>query len=58
MEAFIERTDSWLEHVGKWRVTVSQNSNIEECGKIVPYFVLLVHLECGSGGNEDDKAQR
>ena len=57
MEAFVERTDSWLEHVGRWRVTVSHNGNIKEGGKDVPYFVLLVHLDSqkrsgGVGGGE------
>jgi sorting nexin-25 len=45
LEAFIDFTDSWLEHVCHWRATVTQYSNIEEGAKTVPYFVLLVHLE-------------
>ena len=57
LEAFIDRTDSWLEHVGRWRVTVSQNSNIEEGGKTIPYFVLLVHLESKEETGDADGAE-
>lgn len=59
LEAHINRTKTWTENVGRWRVRIMKASVEMEDDRKVPQFVLLVSLDGGDptllaeGGRED-----
>ncbi|XP_071951023.1 sorting nexin-25-like isoform X2 [Antedon mediterranea] len=42
-ELYIERTDLWCEHIGKWRTDICSVEQIEDGDKNQPYYVIVVH---------------
>lgn len=42
LEAHLERTDTWAEHLGRWRATVNSAEIIDESRP--PQFVIVVHM--------------
>ncbi|XP_022086183.1 sorting nexin-25-like isoform X2 [Acanthaster planci] len=43
LETYIERTDLWSDHIGKWRADICAAQILEESDKVVPYYVIVVH---------------
>lgn len=57
LEAHIDRTKTWTENVGHWKVSVvSATVEVEEDRK-VPQFVLLVSLDKGDGSLQSDHSK-
>ncbi|XP_033110203.1 sorting nexin-25-like isoform X2 [Anneissia japonica] len=43
LELYIERTDLWCEHIGKWRTDICNAEQMEDGEKNLPYYVIVVH---------------
>nr|XP_006816541.1 PREDICTED: sorting nexin-25-like [Saccoglossus kowalevskii] len=44
LESHIDRTDMWCEFMGQWQVNICNAEVIQEQDKVVPYYVIVVHL--------------
>uniref|UniRef100_T1INF6 Sorting nexin-25 n=1 Tax=Strigamia maritima TaxID=126957 RepID=T1INF6_STRMM len=45
LEYHIERTEAWSESLGKWRILVQSYEMVTEKDKLIPTFLLVVHLK-------------
>ncbi|CAL1295036.1 unnamed protein product [Larinioides sclopetarius] len=44
LENHIEKTELWIEYLGIWQATIMEAMEKKENDKVVPYFVIRVHL--------------
>ncbi|XP_045763769.1 sorting nexin-25 [Maniola jurtina] len=56
LEAHLARTDTWAEHLGRWRATVHSAEVIDESKP--PQFVIVVHMAEQEPTNEDEKPEQ
>ncbi|KAM3968308.1 LOW QUALITY PROTEIN: sorting nexin snazarus [Aphomia sociella] len=56
LEAHLARTDTWAEHLGRWRATVHSAEVIDESKP--PQFVIVVHMAEQEATNGEDKPEQ
>ncbi|XP_050362847.1 sorting nexin-25 isoform X3 [Nymphalis io] len=56
LEAHLARTDTWAEHLGRWRATVHSAEIIDESKP--PQFVIVVHMAEQEPTNADEKPEQ
>ncbi|KAJ0179237.1 hypothetical protein K1T71_004949 [Dendrolimus kikuchii] len=56
LEAHLARTDTWAEHLGRWRATVNSAEVIDESKP--PQFVIVVHMAEQEQSNNDEKPEQ
>ncbi|CAH2229707.1 jg2257 [Pararge aegeria aegeria] len=56
LEAHLARTDTWAEHLGRWRATVHSAEVIDESKP--PQFVIVVHMAEQEPTNDDEKPEQ
>nr|XP_049696792.1 sorting nexin-25 isoform X1 [Helicoverpa armigera] len=60
LEAHLARTDTWAEHLGRWRASVH---SAEPAQKVIdeskpPQFVIVVHMAEQEAANDDDRPEQ
>ncbi|KAJ8726892.1 hypothetical protein PYW08_015289 [Mythimna loreyi] len=56
LEAHLARTDTWAEHLGRWRASVHSAEVIDESKP--PQFVIVVHMAEQESMNDDDRPEQ
>uniref|UniRef100_A0A2A4JX70 Sorting nexin-25 n=1 Tax=Heliothis virescens TaxID=7102 RepID=A0A2A4JX70_HELVI len=56
LEAHLARTDTWAEHLGRWRASVHSAEVIDESKP--PQFVIVVHMAEQEAANDDDRPEQ
>ncbi|CAB3225034.1 unnamed protein product [Arctia plantaginis] len=56
LEAHLARTDTWAEHLGRWRATVHSADIIDESKP--PQFVIVVHMAEQESTSNDDRPEQ
>ncbi|PZC75665.1 hypothetical protein B5X24_HaOG205772 [Helicoverpa armigera] len=56
LEAHLARTDTWAEHLGRWRASVHSAEVIDESKP--PQFVIVVHMAEQEAANDDERPEQ